>query len=129
MFDASEGAIVVMASQRTEAGAQQSPVFGHCVRCGYSLRGLPANHACPECGLRFDERCELYRVKDPKQVAILWLVIFGGDWVSLRNLPHLANLAGATAWQMVGALAGALWIVFAAAGVWLFVRRYRRRPQ
>jgi predicted RNA-binding Zn-ribbon protein involved in translation (DUF1610 family) len=126
MFGALEGTIAVMASQRTEPGGQRSPVFGHCARCGYSLRGLPAKHACPECGLRFDERCELYRAKNPKQVAVLWLVILGGGWPSLRNVPHLANLGGATAWEMVGALAAALWIVLAAAGLWFFVRRYRR---
>lgn len=101
-------------------------VFKKCVRCGYSLRGLPANHRCPECGLRFDERCALYRVTNPRQLLAFWLMILGGGWVSLKNLPHFANLAGASAWETVGALAGALWIVFVAAGIWFFVRRYRR---
>ena len=106
--------------------AAVAPVFKKCVRCGYSLRGLPANHRCPECGLRFDERCALYRVTNPRQLLALWLIVFGGGWVSLRNLPHLAKLGSASAWQKVGAIAGALWFVIAVIGVWLFVRHYRR---
>jgi len=102
------------------------PVFKKCVRCGYSLRGLSANRACPECGLRFDERCALYGATNPRQILALWLLILGGGWVSLKNLPHLTNLADASAWDTVGALAGALWVVFVAAGIWFFVRRYRR---
>jgi hypothetical protein len=53
-------------------------------------------------------------------------MILGGGWVSLKNLPDLANLADASAWDTVGALAGALWVVFVVAGIWFFARRYRR---
>ena len=102
------------------------PVFKKCVRCGYSLRGLPANHLCPECGLRFDEGCALYRVTNPRQLLVFWLMIIGGGWVSLKHLPHLANLAGASVWEKVGAFAGGLWAVFVVVGVWFFFRRYRR---
>ncbi len=28
--------------------------FAHCLECGYSLKGLPAKHKCPECGNDFD---------------------------------------------------------------------------
>lgn len=102
------------------------PVFRACVRCGYFLRGLPANHACPECGLRFDEDCALYRVTNPKQVLAFSIMILAGGWVSLKNLPHLANFAAASAWDKIGALAAALWIVFVVAGTWFIVRRYRQ---
>jgi hypothetical protein len=102
------------------------PVFKKCVRCEYSLRGLPANHACPECGLRFDERCALYRITNPRQVIVFWVMIFGGGWVSLKHLPHVANLGGASAWEMIGALAGVVWIVCVPIAVWFFVRSYRR---
>jgi hypothetical protein len=103
-----------------------APVFKKCVRCGYSLRGLPANHACPECGLRFDERCALYRVTNPKQLMAFWLMIFGGGWVALKHLPHIANLGNASAWDIVGALAGLVWIICVPIAVWFFIRRYRR---
>lgn len=103
-----------------------APVFRRCPRCQYSLRGLPTNHACPECGLAFDERCLLYRVTNPKQLLAFWLMILGGGWVSPKNLPHFANLVGASAWERVSALAGALWVIFVTAGIWFFVRRYRR---
>lgn len=101
-------------------------MFKKCVRCGYSLRGLPANHVCPECGLRFDERCASYRVTNPRQVLILWIMILGGGWVSLKNLPHFANLAAASAWERVGAFAAVLWVAFVVAAAWHFARRYRR---
>ena len=102
------------------------PVFKKCARCGYSLRGLPSNHACPECGLRFDERCELYRVTNPKQVLIVWIAIFSGGWVVLKNLPHVWNYAAASAWEKVGGVAAVAWFFFVGFGVWFLVKRYRR---
>jgi len=32
-----------------------------CPRCDYSLRGLPADHACRECGLGYDEASETFQ--------------------------------------------------------------------
>ncbi len=29
--------------------------FTVCLCCGYSLRGLPTEHSCPECGVRFNK--------------------------------------------------------------------------
>lgn len=100
--------------------------FKKCARCGYSLRGLPGNHACPECGLRFDERCERYRVTNPKQVLFVWIAIFSGGWVALKNLPHVSNLSAASAWNRVGALAAVAWVFFVGFGVWFLVQRYRK---
>jgi hypothetical protein len=34
-----------------------------CPQCSYSLSGLPTKHACPECGLRYDERSEVWRAQ------------------------------------------------------------------
>jgi hypothetical protein len=98
------------------------PVLKTCARCGYSLRGLLANRACPECGLRFDERCALYGVTNPRQLMVFRLMVFGGGWVALKHLPHVANLAVASAWEMIGALAGAVWIVCVPIALWFIVR-------
>ena len=111
---------------RTSDQPAAHSVFKKCARCEYSLRGLPANHVCPECGLAFDERCELYRATNPKQILFLWAAIFGGGWVVLRNLPHVGNFAAASAWEKVGALAGVVWIVCVPIAVWFVVRSYRR---
>ena len=46
--------------------------------------------------------------------------------MNVKRVPHLGNLAGASTWETVGALAGVLWIVLVIAGVWFFASRYRR---
>lgn len=57
---------------------------------------------------------------------VFWLMIFGGGWVALKHLPHVANLGGASAWEMIGALAGVVWITCVPIAVWFIVRSYRR---
>jgi len=53
-----------------------------CPRCGYSLQGLPTDHACPECGLRYDAGSAIYRASQRKLLSAMvggafgWL--FGG---------------------------------------------------
>jgi hypothetical protein len=65
-------------------------------------------------------------VSNPKQLLFVWLLIFGGGWVSLRNLPHFLDLGSASAWEMVGAFGGAVWIVVVPVALWILVRRFRR---
>jgi len=101
-------------------------IFNNCPRCRYSLRGLLDNRTCPECGLRFDERCVRYRVTNPSQILVFGLIMLAGGCVSVKHLPHFVDLANASAWETVGAIAGALWIACATAGVWFVVKRYRR---
>lgn len=36
-----------------------------CPRCNYNLRGLPAHHRCPECGLEYDEHTRIWRPAKP----------------------------------------------------------------
>ena len=103
-----------------------APVFTRCVRCGYSLRHLPAEHACPECGLRFDRQCALYRVSNEKQMLVVWGVIFLGGWMNLKHLRFLTNLEGASAWETFLALLALVWLIVIAIGIWFFVKRYRQ---
>lgn len=110
---------------RNHAPRKPEPVFKNCVRCGYSLRGLPANHACPECGLRFDEDCELYPVTNPKAVIAVWACIFGSGWVSLKNLPQVPHFIELSAWDKLGAIAAVLWFVFVGFGAWYLIKLYR----
>lgn len=60
----------------------------HCPECNYDLRGLPADHTCPECGLKYDADCVLARVEFPKAI---WLgfagYVFGG--LVIARLPFL----------------------------------------
>ena len=102
------------------------PVFRRCVRCGYSLRHLPAEHACPECGLRFDRQCALYRVTNEKQVLIVWGAIFLGGWINLKHLRFLSNLEGASAWEKFLAIVALVWVIVIAIGIWFFAKRYRQ---
>jgi hypothetical protein len=40
--------------------ADKKELLADCPGCGYSLRGLPTQHACPECGLAFDRRWQVF---------------------------------------------------------------------
>lgn len=62
-----------------------------CPRCGYSLQGLPADHACPECGLRYDSHSTVYRHLHP---AAVFGMMGGGvawtwGWVNLFHAYHV----------------------------------------
>lgn len=103
-----------------------APPFAHCPQCRYALRRLPANHTCPECGLRYDERCAIYRATNPTQILAFWLMIFGGGWVSLRNLPTLLHLDQASVWEWIVAWGAVVWLVCVAIGVFFLIRKHRR---
>ena len=101
------------------------PVFKKCARCGYSLRGLPAEHACPECGLRFDAQCELYRVANPEKVLVVWIAIICSGGIVLKNLPHAVRFSSASTWDKIAGAAAVAWFFFVGFGVWFLVKRYR----
>lgn len=100
--------------------------FARCPRCDYSFRGLPANHACPECGLKYDEACAIFSVVNPKQLVVVWIVVISTGWVPLTSLPHLANFAAATTFEKIGAIAGLVWIPMVIGFAWILYKRYRR---
>lgn len=47
-----------------------SRTLEHCPRCDYSLEGLPAAHACPECGLRYDEHSFVHEQRPDRVMSI-----------------------------------------------------------
>lgn len=51
-----------------------------CHRCGYDLSGLPEDHRCPECGLRYDADTRSWRPSEPwiQSAALLMLVMYTG---------------------------------------------------
>lgn len=61
-----------------------------CIHCGYNLRTLLADQACPECNQPVGESLR-------------------GDMLWFSNPAWLAKLAGGTAWLILGS---ALWLVF-----------------
>ncbi len=45
-----------------------------CLRCNYALDGLPQEHACPECGLRYGAGDAVWRDRRPRRI---WFVALG----------------------------------------------------
>jgi hypothetical protein len=54
-------------------------VFDKCPRCDYPLTGLPEEHACPECGLRYDQNSRIYRQRGDAVYGLLG-GLMGGGW-------------------------------------------------
>ena len=97
-----------------------------CVRCGYDQRGLAARHACPECGLRYDEYSAWFPVTNPRAVLAFWLCIFGGGWVNLKTLPLLGRLGALPWYKQLFAFSGLIWLACVLClAVWM-IRLYRR---
>ncbi len=98
-----------------------SPVLDKCPQCNYSLKGLPANHICPECGLEYDERSERYarRVWHGAGLlaglAAMYLAIIIRD----EGLPPYG-----TNWDKTGFVLVLLLVVVW--GLWRGYRSYRR---
>jgi hypothetical protein len=46
-----------------------------CPMCNYALNGLPAVHACPECGFEYDEDTQVWLGRMHKSLLILLIVV------------------------------------------------------
>jgi hypothetical protein len=78
-----------------------------CPVCEYDLAGLPAAHACPECGFEYDERTiVLYGARTGQSVQPLLVGLFGYltavTWIAGYRWVSLGLLLGAACilWQM-----------------------------
>ena len=110
--------------KRTDEPSTRS-AYQKCARCEYRLRGLPANHACPECGLRYDERSERYRVTNPNVILAIYAGMFGTAWISTKGLPNLFRWSSVSWWDRIHGLAGVAWLVMMALVIWMLIRHYR----
>lgn len=66
-----------------------------CGRCGYDLRGLPAIHTCPECGLAYDAHSRVFHLYGRRRGlgdAIGGLVVVAGVFWTLIRGRHLQDV-------------------------------------
>jgi hypothetical protein len=97
--------------------------FKKCPRCGYSLQGLSANHACPECGLRFGEPCELYPLANPKHVRLIWFTLFFQGVSAVCAFLSVTRSSTAPMWKI---LACVMTLVVPPYYWWRMIGRYRQ---
>ncbi len=81
-------------------------MFAACPRCEYPLTGLPENHACPECGLRYDSDSKIYRPAAGFVPAIGTIGFVGSIFFALQvlRLMHRAS-AGFRPYVLGGGMA------------------------
>jgi len=100
-----------------------------CPQCQYSLRGLPATHRCPECGLGFDAE------------SLMWIAKYRGlhwrpDWRLLVAAPSsfvgpllLFLICYFSKYDLMGIFIAVLNIVLGLHQTWQWYdRRYRSLP-
>lgn len=102
-----------MTAEHATPELSEEGLLAECPRCRYLLRGLPIEHACPECDLTFDRRWRVFGGKPMLRTSWRVLIILGIILMSIslvfilysavlhrqlyKTLPSLAVLA-AIAW-------------------------------
>ena len=64
--------------------ADATKMTTRCPVCRYDLRGLPAEHRCPECGLGIDDSMNTWRMRKPSR--FIWAVTVGNNLLFLFAL-------------------------------------------
>ncbi len=101
------------------------PLLQECPRCAYSLRGLPTDHTCPECGLAYDEDCEFYPTIKPKRLIFQLSLLIGLGLILLPSLRHFGNFMMVSSWLKLKAIAAVLWWTGVLQQLWLWAKSYR----
>ncbi len=58
-----------------------------CPQCKYSLKGLPADHRCPECGFEYDAETAMWKGRlDGKDISAYVVAICTVIWIFLSRL-------------------------------------------
>lgn len=94
-----------------------------CPRCNYDLRGLPADHQCPECGLKYDAESEAFRIPRRR-----WRTIGECCWAlfGVTYFPWIVWRTGNALGVLFTVLMILLFSIFAASLLWLRRRAHLR---
>ncbi len=90
-----------------------------CPQCKYSLKGLPANHSCPECGFEYDAETAAWHGRTSRIWTSFWMLVtlfYGGSL--LKGAIDRSQSAGG--WRLFDLLS-ILGIVFI---LWLLIREF-----
>ncbi|MCG3136178.1 MAG: hypothetical protein HJJLKODD_00003 [Phycisphaerae bacterium] len=102
-----------------EATSPSAPL-NKCPQCGYDLRGLPADHRCPECGLAYDHQTEIFRPRKPR-IIFVGLLGFLGGMGGMINMLIRSLQPGSRS----GIFSVLMFMVWLGLGVYLFLRLNR----
>lgn len=90
-----------------------------CPQCRYSLKGLPADHNCPECGFEYDAETAAWHRQTSKiwtSLGILLTLSFGGFVLK----EAIANLQSARGWR----LSNLLFLLSIVVLLWSLIRQF-----
>lgn len=99
----------------------------NCPQCNYPLNGLPAEHACPECGLKYDADSRVWYIRPPRFVIVFLSLAVGIPFLfSMFRITEI-TLRDRQFPLALCLLALALYGLMAGFFVWM-IRRSRRSP-
>jgi hypothetical protein len=95
-----------------------------CVRCDYSLEGLPVEYVCPECGLPFDKRLPVWRPGITKKIVgqLVVLVLYCAYTTMIYRMSSVRSVGDVFGKALVMVLCvsfGAWWGI----SIWRLYRR------